>query len=281
MTSGPAPRLQTSWDWRAAGNFMAGGAGSGLIVFAALSRAGTGTLAVQMLAGVALVALGLFCVWLEIGRPLRALNVFFNPRRSWMSREAFVAALLLPAGLAAAAGLPGARWVAALLALAFVVCQSRILQAARGIPTWREPLVVPLVILTGLAEGAGLHLIMQPLASEREALLGVAFIALVLARGLVWFAYRQRVEAVAPARARAALDGAGGLLLLVGAVLPLALALPVFAALADGVAGAAFLAIAGLAAAATGAWLKFTLVTRAAFHQGFALAHLPVRGARR
>lgn len=281
MTSGPPPRLQTSWDWRAAGNFMAGGAGSGLIVFAALSQAPDATLRLQMAAGAALVALGLFCVWLEIGRPLRALHVFFNPRRSWMSREAFVATLLLPAGLAAAAGLPGARWIAALLALAFVYCQSRILQAARGIPTWREPLMVPLLLLTGLAEGGGLHLLMQPLAAEREAALGVLFLALVLARGLAWFAYRQRMDAVAPTRALAALDGAGGLLQLAGAVLPLALAIPVFAGLADGAAGAAFLAIAGLAAAATGAWLKFTLITRAAFHQGFALAHLPVRGARR
>jgi threonine/homoserine efflux transporter RhtA len=30
-----------------------------------------------------------------------------------------------------------------------------------------------------------------------------------------------------------------------------------------------------------GAWLKLTLVTRAAFNQGFALARLPVRGTRR
>ena len=30
--------------------------------------------------------------------------------------------------------------------------------------------------------------------------------------------------------------------------------------------------------AATGAWFKFTLITRAAFNQGFALARLPVRG---
>jgi phenylacetyl-CoA:acceptor oxidoreductase subunit 2 len=37
-------------------------------------------------------------------------------------------------------------------------------------------------------------------------------------------------------------------------------------------------ALAGLAAAFAGAYLKFTLVTRAGFNQGFVLAHLPVRG---
>jgi hypothetical protein len=32
---------------------------------------------------------------------------------------------------------------------------------------------------------------------------------------------------------------------------------------------------------ASGAWFKFSLVTRAAFNQGFTLVQLPVRGARR
>ena len=35
----------------------------------------------------ALVAAGLGAVWLEIGRPLRAIHVFFNPCTSWMTRE--------------------------------------------------------------------------------------------------------------------------------------------------------------------------------------------------
>ena len=41
------------------------------------------------------------------------------------------------------------------------------------------------------------------------------------------------------------------------------------------------LAVAGFAAVFAGAWLKFTLITRAGFNQGFALPHLPVRGVRR
>ena len=36
-----------------------------------------------------------------------------------------------------------------------------------------------------------------------------------------------------------------------------------------------------LTALAAGLWFKFTLVTRAAFNQGFALPHLPVRGVPR
>ena len=121
-------------------------------------------------------------MWLEIGRPTRALHVFFNPRTSWMSREAFVATLLFPAGLAAAAGLAPFAWLSALLALAFVYCQARILKAARGIPAWREPLVVPLIVTTGLAEGGGLFLLANPLHGAANQALIALFGALLAAR---------------------------------------------------------------------------------------------------
>ena len=113
MSFGPEPWQQRHWDWRAAGNFVCGGAGAGLIVYAAIFGAATPAFAALVLAGLALVGLGLFCVWLEIGRPLRALHVFFNPRTSWMTREAFVATLLFPVALAAAAGIPACAWMAA------------------------------------------------------------------------------------------------------------------------------------------------------------------------
>ena len=125
-------------------------------MFAALAGAQGTALAALMLAGLALVGAGLFCVSLELGRPLRALNVFRNPWTSWMGREAWTSMLLFPAGLAAAWGVPGFAWVAAAFALVFVYCQARLLQAAKGIPAWREPLLVPLLVTTGLVEGGGL-----------------------------------------------------------------------------------------------------------------------------
>ena len=88
LSVGPAPRQQYQWDWRAAGNFMGGGAGAGLLLFTQLSGVKGIAAIVLVLGGLGLVGLGLFCVWLEIGRPLRAMNVFFNARTSWMSREA-------------------------------------------------------------------------------------------------------------------------------------------------------------------------------------------------
>lgn len=281
MSYGPAPWQQTQWDWRAAGNFVCGGAGGGLIAFAAMSGAQGPVLAVLLLGGLALVGTGLVCVWLEIGRPLRALHVFFNPRTSWMTREGFAALLLMPVVLAAAAGLPGFDWLAAVLALAFVYCQGRILKAAKGIPAWREPLIVPLLVFTGLAEGGGLWLLAQPANAAGQPVLLALVGAGVLARAGVWLAYRRRLATRAAPRALAALDAAGRWLQLAGSWVPLVLLALVASRLIGGGLAAPLLALAGLLAVAAGAWLKFTLITRAGFNQGFALAHLPVRGVRR
>lgn len=280
MSYGPNPWQQAHWDWRAAGNFICGGAGSGLIVFAALSGIQGRALAGLIVSGLALVGLGLFCVWLEIGRPWRSLNVFFNPRTSWMSREALTALALFPAGLAAVAGLPGLVPVTALLALFFLFCQGRMLRAARGIPAWREPLASSLIAVTGLTEGASLFFVSAQLHQGGTSALLVLFGALLLARILLWLAYRKRLAGQAAPRALAALDQAGRWLQSVGTLLPLAL----ITAIAIGATPAASIpllaALAGLMAVLAGGFMKYTLLTRAGFNQGFVLVHLPVRGVR-
>jgi phenylacetyl-CoA:acceptor oxidoreductase subunit 2 len=277
---GPEPWHQTNWDARAAGNFIGGGAGTGLIVFAAVSDASGTALAALMLAGLALVGLGLFCVLLELGRPLRALKVFRNPITSWMGREAWTSTLLFPAGLAAAWGVPGLGWIAAALALAFVYCQARLLQAAKGIPAWREPLLVPLLMTTGLAEGGGLFFASAPWHRTGTLWLLAGFGALVFFRVLVWLAYRRRLASVAAREAGVALDRAGRVLQLGGTLVPLVLMATIIMGVLTGAATHWVAAVAGLAAALAGAYMKLTLVTGAGFNQGFALAHLPVRGAR-
>jgi phenylacetyl-CoA:acceptor oxidoreductase 26-kDa subunit len=277
MSYGPNPWHQTSWDARAAGNFMCGGAGTGLIVFTALSGAGGSVLTGLLLAGIAIVGLGLFSVSLEMGRPLRAVNVVFNPRTSWMSREAIAAGLLVATVAAVVAGFASLVWVAAALALVFVYCQARMLQGAKGIPAWREPLLVPLILTTGLTEGGGLFLAASPVTAIVTPSLLAGFALLMVARILVWRAYRRRVKGTLARGAATALDRAGRLLLVAGTAVPLALLFLIVAG-AAGTLVPAVAAGAGFLAAFAGAWLKFTLVTRAAFNQGFALAHLPVRG---
>lgn len=268
-----APALQRGWDWRAAANFCAGGAGAGLVVFAAAASA-----PVQVGAGALLVALGLLAVWCEIGRPLRALNVFLRPGSSWMSREALVAPLLFAAAVAVALGVPHAAWVAAALALAFVWCQGRILRAAKGIPVWREPALVPLVVASGLVEGGGLLALLLP--GGLPPWLAEAWVFALLARLALWFAWRARIGEGAPRQALAAIDRARRVFI-AATLLPLAVALSTALEAPGGGASPALQALAGALACAGGCWFKFTLVTRAAFNQGFALQHLPVRGVRR
>jgi phenylacetyl-CoA:acceptor oxidoreductase subunit 2 len=235
-----------------------------------------------LVCGLALVGLGLMSVWLEIGRPLRALHVFFNPQTSWMSREAFVGLFLFPAGLLALLGLSGWNGVTALLALLFLYCQSRMLPAARGIPAWRSAWMSPLFLVTATCEGCGIFLLLglafPPEPGVAQFLSVYFFLLLLVLRPWVWRRYRLSVAAILAPRSRSALDRAGHRLLVVGTVLPVVLL--VGGPLLGASLRLPLTALAGACAAYAGAYLKYTLVTRASFNQGFALTKIPVRGVR-
>jgi len=271
-----APWLQTQWDRRAAGNFIGGGTGAGLAICAAASGlAGAAPPPAAYALAALSTAVGLALVWLEIGRPWRFLHVFFHPQTSWMTREALVAPpLLLALAVAAWAGGAAPALAALLLAAAFLYCQARILNAARGIPAWREPRLVPLIVATGLAEGAGLFL---ALAAATGAAVGAPILAWTLlalaARRIAWTAYRRALDGQgAPSAARQALRAIDAPLLWLGTVAPAAL---VLAAPVSGALAAPLVAAGGLLALGAGWALKLTIVLRAAFNQGFALPHLP------
>lgn len=279
MSFGPNPWRQTSWDWRAAGNFIGGGAGCGLLLFTAVSGVQGSLRQAAVVLALALVSLGLLCVWAEIGRPWRAINVMFNPRSSWMSREAALAPLLLGSG---ALWLFGPAWAAvpaALLALGFLYCQARILQAARGIPAWREPLTVPLLVATGLAEGAGLFWLLAPWWGQGTIILWAAFGVLLAIRfmlGVWWYARLSRQLRPRPLRA----VNQAGHAFNAGSLLPMAIVLGLLMLPPAPGWTLALQVLAGVLAALGGAAFKFMLITRAGFNQGFALTHLPVRGVR-
>ena len=275
MTYGPKPWLQRHWDLRAATNFMLGGTGSGLLVATALAaHAAPGWRQFAAL-GLALIALGLGAVWLEIGRRLRALHVFFNPFTSWMTRESFAALVVFALG--AAALVLGQPWTAQALgvaALAFVFCQGRILRASKGIPAWRTAGITPLIMATGLAEGSGLYLIASGGGGATRAPLALFALALV-ARAIAWRSYR---ASLGSGRPLATLEPSAKWLLNAGTVTPLVLILLARFVLPQLFPASAVLA--GVLALTAGWYFKFTLVTRAAFNQGFALPRLPVRGSR-
>lgn len=279
MSYGPRPWLQLHWDARAALNFILGGTGSGFVLFVAFAPFTPGLNRAALLVGLALVAAGLASVWMETGRKLRAVHVFFNPFTSWMTRESFAGLVLFATGVSAVwTGAPLLAALTALAALGFVYCQGRILRASKGIPAWREPTVTWLIFWTAVAEGAGLLLAFAALAGTGvPAPAGGTLALAVVARALAWSAYRRRVAADLAPQARAVLDAAGKQLYQLGAIVPLALLLA-GGAIEAFATGAALLA--GVAALATGWRFKFVLVVRASFNQGFALPRVPVRGGK-
>jgi phenylacetyl-CoA:acceptor oxidoreductase subunit 2 len=267
------PRLQQNWDLRAALNFICGGMGGGLLFWAGLAALGGGEFRPLLLLGLALVGIGLTSVWFEIGRPWRALNVFRHAKSSWMTREAMVAMLLFALGLAALARpAPALFLLTGLVGGFFVYSQGRILRANKGIPAWRHPACLPLLVATGLAEGAGLltiaALVLPGLAPA------VYVLALLLAvRFFAWRRYLAAQRLSAPQGALAAFAAIEGRFVSIGHLAPAVLAV------AATTAGLPVLAaVAGLLVVGAGAWFKYTLICRAAYSQGFALPRMPSRG---
>ncbi len=275
---GPDPWRQPQWDARAAANFICGGAGAGLIVYTALARSQAATAVVLTLLGLLLVGSGLTAVWFELGRPWRSFNVFRNPATSWMSREAYAAVALFVAGGAVLLKIPGASWIAGIIALCFIYCQSRMLQSARGIPAWRLPATMPLLVVTALAEGAGLYWFAALWHRGGSAGLLFAFAALVILRYGAWAMHREQLRG--NARAGAGLVRPGRLLLLAGTLLPILLILLLVVLPVTMQARFVLAAFAGILVLMTGAVLKYALVLRASYNQGFALPVMPVRGVR-
>jgi phenylacetyl-CoA:acceptor oxidoreductase subunit 1 len=279
-TRGVEPALQQHWDWKASGNFICGGIGSGLFVFTAFTSLRHPQVLPLGWLALAIIALGLSVLMLKIGRPLRFIYVLRQPQRSWMTREAWIAAVFFPlAALALWFAIPVLLVIAAVLAACFLFSQAMIMQAAKGIPTWRTIWAVPLLVTTGFAEGGGLFLagVAQfPALTSLANAVAVAAGVLALLRAFVWRSYLTAlIVEGAPTRALAVLDDFRPWLFLGGMALPLAL---IAAGLALPSATQLF-ALAGLASMAAGASMKFILVTRASYNQGFALVHTPVRGS--
>ena len=260
-------RLQRYWDIRAAGNFSFGGTGSGLIVASALALAVDAASVLAVIAGLGLIALGLFCVWLEIGRRWRAFNVFFHPRTSWMTREALLVPPLFAAGLATAFDVRFAA-LAGVLALGFLYCQARMLHASKGIPAWCQNEVVPLIVATGLAEGTGAYLVV----ADAPIILTAVALAAGIAREVARESYRRGViRAKAPAGTLAWFSLREEKLLTAARFVSIGLLALALTGLVSPVFG-------GLLAVLTGWGLKAMLIVRAAFTRGHVLEHTPTRG---
>ncbi len=262
-------RRQGYWDLRAAGNFIGGGTGTGLVLTAALAAAAGHPADLPLAAGLGCVMAGLSLVWLEIGKPWRAFNVFFHPQTSWMTREGILAGPLLAVGAGAFLfHRPELLAAAAVLAAGFLYCQARLLRASRAIPAWSTPMVVPLIVATALAEGSGAFL---ALTAPAPVMVGFA-LAAGLAREAFRHLYRRElVRAKAPDGTLAWFSRPEVHVLQAARLASLAL-------LAAALAGQPTSMAGGILAMLAGWGLKAVMVTRAAYTRGARIPRTPVRG---
>jgi phenylacetyl-CoA:acceptor oxidoreductase subunit 2 len=230
-----------------------------------------------------IIAVGLFFVWLKIGRKLRAPLVILRPNTSWMSREVYAVGLFYLAAIADWFW-PGAvlHLLTAVAAALFLYCQVRILHAGMGIPAWRVPVMPALLFASGLLEGAGLLAVIYAFADmpangwaglfEWGALTAVA-------TGALWLVYLVKAKSWGiPPLSRAVLNRVAPWVILGGHAAPLAL----FAAALFAQPVSLFIpGLAGVLTVAGGAFWKAVVITRAAHQQGFALAKMPRRGSGR
>lgn len=263
--------LQPNWDWRAAGNFMFGGTGSALMLMTALATWPDAPPLPLGLSALAFVGLGLFLVWLEIGRPWRFLHVFFHPQASWMTREASVAVILFTVavvGVATQSAIVIA--CAGAIGFVFLYCQARILTGSKGIPAWRDPAVVPLIITTGLTEGTAILIIIAFLLHAVRDWHILVIAALLLLRGVFWTRYQMSLERnQAPIGAVQKFKSIHVTFLWGGNAVPLALVLIPFVARMNWL-----IPLAALLAVLAGWHMKFVLVAKAAFVQGYGIGKM-------
>jgi len=273
---GPWPRLQKFWDIRAAGNFIGGGTGSGLLMIAAIFILIGKISIAAIIVGAISVSLGLLMVFLEIGRPWRSINMFFHPQTSWMTREGIVVMpLFLTAGLAVFyAGQPINITIAIFMgffALVFLYCQVRILHAAKGIPAWRHPCLRPYIFSTGITEALGVAVCIPGLMTEQG--LWIALTIALTIRFLFWKNYLKNLERDGAPEASCAVFEE------INPKVQLAHIIAIVLLVAAWLTQMPILAVpAGLIATATGWTIKAIIVTKAAQTRGFAIPRTPVRG---
>lgn len=273
--SGPWPKLQKFWDIRAACNFMGGGTGSGLLILTAILIVLGQPAQILIATGVVSILLGLFMVFLEIGKPWRSLNMFFHPQTSWMTREGII---VIPLMLSAVflyffqehslnkivAAMMG------LFAVTFLYCQLRILQAAKGIPAWCHPALKPYIFVTGLTEALGVAIILPGLNSQ---IFLVPLAVLLLIRFILWINYSQKLHS--GKRTQASSKVIDGIFQKVVLAHCLALALLITYWFTS---STIVLIVAGLITTTIGWYSKIVIITKAAQTRGFLIPRTPVRG---
>jgi phenylacetyl-CoA:acceptor oxidoreductase subunit 2 len=160
--------------------------------------------------------------------------------------------------------------IAGIAGLLFLFCQGQMLKASKGIPSWREPTIVLLIVVTGICEGTAIMLIFLCLQYEVSIVLNLACLVFLAIRISSWLIYRKNLgEAKVPAVTLTNLEKIHFFQIIAGNVIPvilivLSLSVPEWATLA--------IISAGVLVIIAGWHMKFTIITRAAQVQGYALS---------
>ena len=230
-----------------------------------------------------IIAIGLFFVWLKIGRKLRAFYVVLKPQNSWMSREVYAVGVLYLAGFIDYLSPSNSiHLIIAVAALTFLYCQARILHSAKGIPTWRAPKIPWILVASGFYEGFGLLAIysfIYPQSIPLPSILPVGGLVLAAINALLWRNYVMSLGDEGVGQKSQNLLLASTLKIqFISYLLPSMLAMIY---LVWGNEGSWTLAVAGILVVVGSINWKILLITKACHQQGYAITKFPQRGSGR
>lgn len=292
----PGP-LQKFWDMRATANFFFGGMSSGFAIMAFVAylfgEISGRSLTLAYVGAAAVMSVGLFAVFLEIGRKSRAIFALKKISTSWMTREIWAAIAFF--ALVATDFVFNNFFlhvVTAVAAVAFLYCQARILHAARGIVAWRVAEIPVMLVTGGLLEGTGLLAIangLYPRLFTTSQVCAIAGIILCCVGFGLWATYASRARVLKDddfyldilenhfsRPTRNAINAVKWPVHVIGHLLPI-LAI-VFGYLSKSQPQWLWIVGGGLAVVGGLIW-KSTVITRASHQQGFTLPTLPARGS--
>ena len=279
---------QTFWDYRAAMNFILGGMASGFsfVAFLLFSYRVINIeqlMLFNLMAG-SIMACGLFFVFLKIGRKLRFLNVLLRPQTSWMTRETWCVAAFYPAiFLGVLFENTFAFAIAGISSFGFLVSQARILYAAKGIPSWRAPVIPWMIFFSGLYEGFALLVLFGPLIGMQlqhfVSLLCFVGITLGVTNAYYFFQYSRKAKSfgISPL-SRSFINNLRLPVMGFGQLLPVTLFIFTVANITTNLLP---LFIAAIFIVLGGAYWKLIVITKASHMQSFEIPMIPQRGSGR
>jgi DMSO reductase anchor subunit len=155
------------WKAPAAANFFLGGMGAGLFIMAWMTTFGQADSVYPAaqnyiaLISTFLMALGFVAVFIEAGRPLRGIYVFFNVATAWMSREVvFGWSFILLCAVRYFSQATFLSFLAVLCAGLFIFSQAMVLYRSLAITSWQTYLIPALIISADLCAGYGASLLL-------------------------------------------------------------------------------------------------------------------------